>query len=895
MRWVNRVAARLRSLFRRSHVEQALDRELRFHLEQQINENLAAGMSLDQARAAASRSLGSLLLTKDQCRESLGLRLLDELRQDVRYASRSLVKNPGFTIVAVLTLALGIGINGAVFAVLKSALLDALPYADADRLVRVYSRMLDGSSERGPLSAGTIADIADRQRSFTGLAAFVDARFDEVYGAEKGSRVVTVAWVEPAVFETLGVRVTHGRLFQPDDRTTAEIPFSGGQIGRDTARSVLLTDGGWKRLFAGEADVLGREVRIGGLPRTVIGILPAGFLGPMGDVDFYFAFDLGPVVAHPTRARGSTWLGLVGRLKPGVSENTVQRELADIGADLARVYPRENGLSGLTAMPLRDALVGDTRTPLLVVTASAALVLLIACANLTGALLSRTLSRRKEFGVRLALGAGRARLARQLLTESAVLALAGGTTGVLLAGFLLSVLRGVTLPALPGYVELILDRGTVMMTAGMALCAGLAVGVAPALAVDRSNSQAVLRDAARTVTENPRGRRLRGALVASQIALCVSLLVGAGLLVRSLWAMTTAPLGFRADGVLTAFVQLPPRDYGSAESRVRFTDQFTERLGMLPGVTGVADASALPTAASNRVGIVVAGDASSERTPSFVLIAVISDDYFRALGIPLRQGRTFDAHDRMGTLPTVVISEGMARRYWPRGDAVGSRIRMGADPNSPLTEVIGIVGDVRNDRARPDAEPMAYRSSRQVPRTRMAFLIRTDGNPLGLLRPVERTLAEIDAGLALQRATTLRTLVGEGLGSRRWPVLLTAAFGVLALLLASIGVYAMFSIMAVAREREFGLRMALGSRRLGIAAMVLREGANWMVAGLVGGLLGAVIAVRLVRDLLYGVPPFDPVALGGAIMLFLACATVALLAPVRRATKVDPLVALRSE
>jgi predicted permease len=819
---------------------------------------------------------------------------LEEFLGDVRSGLHQLTRSPAFALVAATTLALGIGANAAVFAVVKSALLDALPYADADRLVRVYGRLRDGSQERGPLSAGTVNDFVERQRSFEGAAAFVDLAFDAVYGADEGPQIAKVVWVEPQFFETLGVPAARGRTFHRDDAASGLVPLSGGQFGPDTASVVVLTHSAWVRLFGSDPAVLGRAVRINGIRRSVIGVLPHSFIGPMGEADFYFAFDLRPVLDNPITVRRSHWLGLIGRLRPGVTHDAAQREIASIWSDLAREYPADNGTLGVTSMPLRDAMVGDSRARLIVVMASAGLVLIITCANLAGALLSRTLSRRKEFAIRTALGAGRSRLVRQLLTESMVLALAGGAAGLLLAVLTLDLLRGLASQALPVYTNVSLDWGAVLVAAILALSTGLAFGVAPALSVDRSNTQVALRDETRGAIESRRSRRLRGALVAGQMALCVSLLAGAGLLVRSLMAMTSASLGFDPNGVLTATVQLPSRNYSTPEERAFFRDQFTERLGALPGVDAVATATSIPTAVRQRMGITIEGAPPSDAQP-FLLAAVVSDDYFRTLRISVLQGRTFDARDRADAAPTVVISESAARRHWPAGDAVGSRLRLGPDRNSPLIEVIGIVGDVRNDRARPDPEPMAYRSSRQIPAPLVTVVLRAQGDPLLLVRSIERELATIDPGLPLQRAMTLDAVLSEGLTGRRLPVLLMTAFGALALLVASVGVYAMFTNMAAAREREFGVRMALGSRPRAIAGLVLRQGAGWMAAGLALGALGTIVVVRLVQELLYGVQPFDPMTLGLSVAILIGCATLALLVPLRRATRVDPAVALRAQ
>jgi putative ABC transport system permease protein len=478
-----------------------VDDELAFHLEQRVRDYVARGMDPEAARAAALARFGDINGVRRECAQLLDddrraarrRDWLDDLRQDLRFGVRSALRVPLFSLLAVLTLALGIGANAAVFGVVKSVLLDALPYRDADRLVRVYGRFLDGSHERGPLSAGTVTDIAERQRSFESVAAFAGLPREVVYAGDDEPRVVNAAWVEPGLFRALGVPAALGRTFNDEDAAS------------DTARAVVLTHATWQRLFGGDAGVLGRTARINGFPRTVIGVLPRTFVGPAGDADFYFPLDVRAALRDPIGARGSHWLGLVGRLKPGVSPDAAHRELVGIAADLAREYPRDNGSITVAAVPLRDAMVGETRTPLLVLMASAGLVLLVTCANLAGALLSRTISRRKEFAVRVALGAGRGRLVRQLLTESTVLALAGGAGGVLLATAGLALLRRLATQALPSYAELALDPGALLFTSVLALCTGLAFGVAPALSVGRANAQSTLRD-------ESRGRRGRGRL-----------------------------------------------------------------------------------------------------------------------------------------------------------------------------------------------------------------------------------------------------------------------------------------------------------------------------------------------------------------------------------------------
>jgi putative ABC transport system permease protein len=358
--------------------------------------------------------------------------------------------------------------------------------------------------------------------------------------------------------------------------------------------------------------------------------------------------------------------------------------------------------------------------------------------------------------------------------------------------------------------------------------------------------------------------------------------------------MTTAPLGFDPAGVLTAAIRLPSHDYPTPEARVQFLEQLTDRLRVLPGVDTVATAESVPTAVRRRVGVAIEGSPPKAAQP-LVLFAAVSDDYFRTLRIPLREGRTFDPQDRLGTPTRIVLSESMAHRYWPLGHAIGARIRLGANPSSPLRTVVGIVGDVRNDPSRPEAEPMVYMSTRQTTAPFVRLLLRTHGDPLARVRSVEHELAALDRGLSLDQAMTLRAQIGEEFAARRLPVMLMVVFAALTLLLASVGVYGMFTSMAVAREQEFGIRMALGSRPGAIVALMLRQGAGWMAMGLAAGMFGIMVVVRLLRSLLYGVHPFDLIALGGAVAILVGCATIALLIPVHHATRVDPMVALRAE
>jgi len=505
------------------------------------------------------------------------------------------------------------------------------------------------------------------------------------------------------------------------------------------------------------------------------------------------------------------------------------------------------------------------------------------------------LSRRKEFGVRAAIGAGRGRLARQLVTESLLLSVLGGIVGILLAAALLSLLRGMTADTLPHFARLALDGGTVAGVFALTLLTGLAVGALPALALVRGDPQRGLADATRSSSESPRSRRIRGGLVAGQIALCLSLVVGAGLLGRSLWNMSQQPTGIAGSGVLAATVQLPYGSYSTPESAWAYEQVVSEKLSALPGVALVAATTSLPRAVDNQNGFAIDGSPwPSGQTDPWALWSAVSGSYFQVLGIPLQSGRTFDNRDHADAPPVVIINETMAKQYWPGREAVGSRLRIGPDRDAPTFEVIGIVGDVRNDIASTVPQPITYVPLRQAPESVLSFLLRTHAEPAAMAASVEREIRSHDPGVPLRRVSPLDDVLTQGLQSRRLPVLLMTGFGSVALLLATVGVYSMFAGMTAAREHEFGVRMALGASRPSIAALVLRQGSRWMALGIAVGAVGIIVVGLAIRGLLFEVSPFDPLTLIGTTLVIAACAMTASIAPIRRATGVDPAIVLQS-
>jgi putative ABC transport system permease protein len=857
--------------------------ELEFHLEARIRENIERGMDPEAARAAALARFGNVAAREQECAELLAAERrgerrrdwLGDLRQDVQFGVRSAVRAPLFSMLAILTLALGIGANAAVFGVVKSVLLDSLPYSDAGELVRIYSDFQN--YDRSSVSAGAATDLAARLRTASAVAGFNFSTFDATWVDDGAARLIPAASVTPNFFATLGVNAMLGRTFADEDLT--------GQV-------LLISHGAWQREFGGDADVIGRTMQLGTSTWEIIGVLPAGFAGPMGPADLWFPLNLEGMLADPASARGQHWMGVIARLRPGATLEALEQDLRRMDAELAAEHPDHDQGRRFVAVPIRDAMVGQTRTPLLVLLASAALVLLITCANLAGALLSRTITRRREFAVRVALGARRGRLIRQLLTESALIAAAGAAAGLALAALGLGAVRELATTALPAYADLSLDGGLVLITVAAALLTALAFGLAPALAAGSWQPQGTLREESRNSTESRRAGRLRGVLVAAQIALSLSLLTGAGLLVRSLDALTSAPLGFNPDGVMTARVQLPAARYETEEDRTLFFRELQERFAALPGVEGVASVTQLPSSTMSSNVLTVEGLTLPGDGPTFIPYMSVSDDYFDVARIPLLRGRRFGPEETPDGTPSIIISETMARRYWD-GDALGRRLRVSPHTAERWGVIVGIVADVRLDPAIGEPEAMAYASNRQdAAWNGRDFLLRTAGDPGAVVNPMRRTLADLDPLLPLRHPRTWRDIVAERMTGRRLPVLLMSAFGLLALILSSVGVYAMSATMTAAREREFGVRMALGSSRSAIAGLVVRQGAAWMAAGLLGGMLGVLLIGRMIAGLLYDVAPLDPLTIVLAVCVLLLSAAIAVLVPVRRATRADPVAVL---
>ncbi|HUQ82455.1 MAG TPA: ABC transporter permease [Gemmatimonadaceae bacterium] len=865
-----------------------LEDELRFYFDMRTRELVEQGMPESDARREAVREFGDLEYTKRYClaedamstHEERRTDLLAELRQDVAHSWRTLRRSPGFAVVALITLALGIGANTAIFSVVNGLLLRDLPYREAAGLVRIWGAHTDSKQERSQLSAADFVDLKARQRSFATLGAF--AWSSGTYVGTGDPVQLAGLRVDASVLNALGVRPTLGRTFAVGEDSSGANP------------TIVLAHSVWRRLLGSDSAIVGKSITLGGRSRTVIGVLPPTFFFPtMAEAEYYLPLDLTGILRDVNRARKFHNLGAIGRLRPAATVTQGRAELTSIMRQLEREYPDANTNMSVSVLGVREAVVGDTRPALLILLGASLLVLLIACANVAGMLLSRAVSRRQELAVRAALGAGRARLVRQMLTESLVLAVVGGGVGLLLAVMGTRALIASAGDRLPAANQVAVD-GTVLLTALLVtIASGVVFGLIPALAASRGMSVA-LKDATRGSSSGVGRHRLRTALVAGQLALAVVLLVGAGLLVRSLMRLQQNDLGYSVDSVLTFEVSLGGQRYETVEAQDQFFDALYSRLAALPGVTAVGGSGNIPLRGGSMASLAIDGRPQPEGKLPEIGYQPVSDDLFKAMGVPLKRGRPFNTTDRNDSPRVVILSEGLARVFWPNADPIGARVRLGPNPSVPWLTVVGVVGDVRMGVSG-DPRPTAYVSSRQDHWGGAAVVVRTSGDPMSLLPAVRREVKALDATLPVGSPASMKDVRSEQLADRRLPMQLMMAFALLALTLAAVGVYGVMAYSVAARTREIGVRVALGAQPSSVFAMVVRQGLGAAVVGLAIGLAGAAALGKLLTKLLYGVGATDALTFVGVAGVLLAVTLGACLIPARRALRVNPLEALRSE
>jgi putative ABC transport system permease protein len=800
-----------------------------------------------------------------------------EILADLRYGCRLLFKNPGVTAVAVLALALGIGANTAIFSAVNAVLLRPLPFPQPDRLVSIR---VDHDQRNIHNAFGPYPDIADwrqQSRSFEYLAAYAPT---SVNLTTRDQPERASLWkVNAEFFPMLGVKMLLGRGFLPEeDRPGA-------------ARVAILSHSLWQRRFGSDPGLVGKTVFLDGDPYTVAGILPAGFKLEAGTVDLYT-----PVAATSVRSGRDRWMyGVYARLKPGVSIEKAQAELDTITRRLEQQYPRQ--LTGWHARVwgMRQFMVRDVELSLVVLLAAVALVLLIACANVANLLLARASARQKEMAVRAAMGAGRWRVVRQLLTESVLLALLGAVFGLLLAYWGVAALPALGTQSFPMLHESRLDLPVLGFTLLISLATGLMFGIAPALAVSRTGVYETLKEEGRSSTESRARHRLRDLLVVSEVALALLLMIGASLMMRSLLNLQDVNPGFNPVGVLTASVNLPAAKYSKPEQQIAFYRQLQERLEAMPGVTAAGMASVLPLGGSNSgMSLLIQGrPVSSPSDVPILWFRIVNPGYFQAMQIPLRKGRRFTEQDTAGAPRVVIVNETMARRYWPGDDPIGKQVGSGA-PNGWLA-VVGVVGDVRHTSLAqaPDAE--IYFPFGQSPQPAMNLALRSFSDPLRFAPALRQAVLELDREQPVSRVASMEQTLAGSLAAKRFSTVLLGIFAAVALVLAAIGIYGVISFSVTRRTHEIGIRMALGAQRADVLRMVVLEGTLLALIGVSIGLAAAFALTRLVGSLLYGVKATDPLVFSAISLLLIAVAALASYLPARRAARVDPMVALRYE
>jgi len=878
---------RLLFYVRRNRFDRELEEEMQFHLEMKIEENLAAGLPSEEASYAAQRQFGNQTLLQEVSRDMWGFRSLEALGKDLRFGLRMMIKNPGFTAVAVLTLALGIGANTAIFSVVNAVLLRPLPYPEPDRLVHVYR--MQPPVERALVSVPAYLDFAAQQQVFENFAAHTGETFNltDVNEAERviGRRVTA------NFFDLFGISPERGRFFLPMDD------------GADSGRVAVISDGLWRRRFGGDDGVVGKTIKLNGEAYTIVGIAPPQFQFPRR-VEIWTPARLLQLQARGDR--GSNFLMMIGRLKGGVTEEQAQAQMNQIAAALARESPANHDKLSILVSPMLEEQVRGIRAGLWLLLGAVGFVLLIACANIANLLLARASARRREFAVRVALGASRFHILRQLLTESMLLALLGGAIGILLAFWGLGLLVAAAPGNLPRVSEARVDMWALGFTLLISLLTGFVFGLAPAWHLPKTGVNEALKEDARGVGVSLSQVWLRRALVITEIALSLVLLVGAGLLIGSVRRLAQVNPGFDTNNLLTADINYPRRpaaayrqDEGGGGQKILARSDFLraveQKVAMTPGVQSVGVINDLPvTGDSAQAGsfkIEGRPDVNWANAPVAEWKSVTSN-YFKTIGIPLLEGRLFIERDTQQSPATILINETLARSFFPGEDPIGKRLIM---LNSPR-EIIGIVGDARQGALNLPPSPEIYFPNTQLAiGQQVSLVVRTNIDPASLSEVVRRAVQSVNPDAPVFRVRTMQEVIAVSIAKERFNTILMALFAVVAMLLAAVGLYGVLAYSVTQRRREIGIRVALGARRADVLRLVVGQGLRLIALGVAVGLMAALGLTRLMKKLLFEISATDPATFVGVVALLISVALLACWVPARRATKVDPIAVLRSE
>jgi putative ABC transport system permease protein len=885
MRRVRAWVVRLAGLFDRRRHDRDLADEIASHLEMHVEDNMRAGMNAAEAHRQALVRLGGVEAVTERCRDRRGVPALEALWLDVRFGLRVLRRSPGFTLTAALTFALGIGANAAMFSVLHAVLLRPLPYEGHDRLVRIYEVTPRGL-DHNPVSSGNVLDWHDQAAAFDAMGAH-GWSFGMGLAGSGEPRRVEVARLSPGALAVLGVPALVGRTFQADDARTA------GQL------VALLSHAVWQQQYGGDPDVVGRTIHLDDLPHLVVGVMPPGFDFPTPRIEIWLPLGFNPGDRDERRAH--QW-GVIARLKPGIGLESAEAAMNVLAGRSAERHPQYMSGWGVNVVGLRQDLVEDVEPLLWILTAFVGAVLLIACANLANLLLVRTGQRASEFSARAALGAGRGRLIRQLLVEVLLLGGLGGALGIACVVLLLPVLLAAMPPDIPLLDDVRIDPTVLGFGAAITLVTSLGVGLLPAFRTARADLRPALGSG--RIHGDARRAGLRGALLLSQFAFGILLLIGAALLAQSFRKLIAVEVGFDPVGVLAVWLDLPKARYPNRVAQQRFYEEVRDRVGALPGVRSVATTSE-PPISGYRMTFSFAIEGRPSANPSGredpVEVRVVSPGYLETMKIPLVRGRALEARDRDGAPPVVVVDGALARRFWPGADPVGQRVSF-VGPEGPWHEIVGIVGATRHEGLDAPAAPALYMTFAQRREnwgwmSWQILMVRAEPglDPTSLAQAVRGAVWALDENLPIQSIATLEGLYRESTARRRFAMQLATAFGGLALILCGIGIYGVVASAVAERRQEIGIRIALGARPGQIVAGVIRVGIGLAVVGVALGTAAATGLTRFLQTLLFEIDPVDPASFAAMAGVLLLVAGLAAWLPARSAASVDPLRALRHE
>jgi len=865
---------RLWRLFHKSREERRLDAELRYHVERQIAEYVAVGMSAEEARRRARMGLGGVEQVKEESREARRMHFIEDLMQDVRYGARMLRKSPGFTAVAILTLALGIGANTAIFSVVDGILLSPLPYEQPQQLVAMNHND----------ALMNVIEFQRQNHSFSRGGGINVTPMDYTSGAVPEQ--VRAGLVDAGFFQTLGVSPMLGRIITPEEDVL------GGP------RVAVISNRFWQADLGSDPNILGKSIRLGGNSYTVIGVMPASFSPPREHADIFLSL----WVADPGAAasRGVHFLHVYWRMKTGVTLAEAQADATRIDRQLAEQYPDDERSRHTVLVPLHERLTGNVRAALLVLFGAVGLVMLIACANFAGLLTARAVSRQQEMVIRAALGAGRNRLIRQALTENVLLALLGGGAGLLLANWGTSFLISFKPAALERFTGIQMDARVLLFVFGVSLMTGVLFGLLPAWSAARGQLAETIKGGGRGMTASSSGHHIRRILVAAELALAVVLLVGAGLLVKGFSRLRSVNPGFNPSNVLTMYIQLPETRYAAIPMQNQFRRELLTRLNSLPEVHAamITDIPFGGNYINPRVVFDGRPPVPSGSEPEVQTLSVMGD-YFRVMQIPIRAGRDFTPEDREGQPLVAIVNEELVKELFPHENPIGARFDWARTigPHGWMT-IAGVVADVKYFGLNQPADPAVYTpyvQSDERWRRFMTLALRTPGPSSGLAEVVKKQVWSMDSNLPVSNVRTMDELTEESLVADKFNLFLLGLFAALALILAAVGIYGLMAYSVSQRTHEMGLRIALGAQRGAVLRMVMREGVKTVFLGIAVGISGALALTRVMTSLLFEIKPTDPPTFVDAAILLAIVALAACYLPARRAMKVDPMVALRYE